>query len=95
MKILIRKEAEQDIASARSWYQQRSPLAARQFIAALNHTLMRIAEFPHAFPPAGKHTRRALLARFPYTVYFCENGNRIEVHAVFHQSRTPQPRLVR
>lgn len=95
MKILIRKEAEQDIANARFWYQQRSPQAAQQFVTALNHTLTRITEFPHAFPSAGKHTRRALLARFPYTVYFHEAGDRIEVHAVFHQSRTPQPRLVR
>jgi plasmid stabilization system protein ParE len=95
MKIFIRREAEQDIADARSWYQQRSPQSAQSFIASLNHTLTRIAEFPHAFPRAGKRTRRALLTRFPYTVYFCETGAHIEVHAVFHQSRKPQPRLVR
>lgn len=95
MKLLIRREAERDIANACLWYQQRSPSAARQFIAAIDHTLARIADFPHAFPPAGKRTRRALLAGFPYTVYFCAKGDRIEVHAVFHQSREPHPRLVR
>lgn len=79
MKILIRKEAEQDIASARDWYQQQSPRAAQQFIAALNHTLIRIADFPHAFPSIGKSTQRALLGRFPYTIYFSTNGNPLKV----------------
>lgn len=95
MKLLIRKEAEQDIESAHFWYQQQSALAARQFIDAINHALQRIVEFPRSFPLVGNHTRRALLARFPYAIYFCESRGRIEIHAVFHQRRKPQPRLIR
>lgn len=95
MKILIRKEAEQDIYSARAWYQQQSPLAARQLLETLNHTLVRIADFPNAFPQVEGHTRRAILGRFPYTIYFREKDGLMEVHAAFHQRRKPQSRLIR
>jgi len=95
MKLLIRREAEQDIHSAHAWYQQQSPRAARRFLKAIDHTLERVVQFPQAFPLVGGTTRRALLERFPYAVYFCENENRVEVHAVFQQRRQVQPRLIR
>lgn len=95
MKLLIRKEAERDIQIAHAWYQQQSPSAARHFMEALGRTLTRLTEFPDAFPRAGGNTRRALLGHFPYTLYLCVISDRIEVHAVFHQRRKPQPRLIR
>ena len=81
-------DAEADIDSASRWYQQIDPDLAVRFALETLTTLRRIKRFPYQFPVIEGITRRALLKRFPYSIYFDLNGDEASVIAVVHQRRS-------
>ena len=80
--------AEADIVSAYRWYQQIDPNLAFRFTLETFATLRRIKTFPYQFPIIRGTTRRALLKRFPYSIFFSLNNDGLFVIAVVHQRRS-------
>ena len=54
----------------RQWYEAKRPGLGQEFGQALDVLVARIAESPLAFPRVHSESRRAVLSRFPYAVYF-------------------------
>jgi plasmid stabilization system protein ParE len=89
-RLVFRPEAEAELLDARAWYEgQRVGLGAT-FAAAVETTLTAILQDPLAYPRVKGDTRRALVPRFPYAVYFRTIGDEIIVLAVMHGRRLPQ-----
>jgi plasmid stabilization system protein ParE len=87
MRLIIRPEAEEDIAEARDWYEgQRSGLGS-EFLSALEDVFVRIRQFPESYAAEYRGVRRAGLRRFPYVVYYRIKDGSVEVLAVLHGSR--------
>ena len=85
MRILYRREAADDIAAAFRWYDSQAPGLGREFERALAALDILIETFPEAYPVAFSDVRRALLARFPYAVYYRElDPDNVEVIACLH-----------
>ena len=80
--------AKADIRSAVRWYQRIDRNLAFRFTLEILATRSRIEQFPFQFPVAHDTTRRALLKRFPYSMYFDLNGDEVSVIAVVHQRRS-------
>lgn len=89
MKIWLRPAAERDIAEAIEWYDQQQSGLGDEFLARVEAVFARIAERPNGFPSTHAIFKRALIGRFPYTVYFRIEGGSIVVFAVYHQRRNP------
>lgn len=88
--LIIRPEAEQDMAEGRDWYEgQREGLGA-EFLTAIDEVFDRIREMPELYAPEYKAVRRAGLRRFPYVVYYRIVTASVEVIAVQHGSRNPR-----
>lgn len=68
--IHFRPQAEDEVLKARQWYEGRKPGLGSEFADAVNDIILRIVDNPSAFPIAHGETRRAVLRRFPYAVYF-------------------------
>ena len=68
--VVFRPEAEAEVLEARQWYESRSEGLGRRFAAAVDALMTRIVANPLAFPEVHGQTRRAVLARFPYALYF-------------------------
>ena len=81
-------DAEADIDSAARWYQRIDPNLAFRFILETLATLRRVKTIPHQFPVIRGTTRRALLKRFPYSLYFYLKDDKASVIAVVHQRRS-------
>ena len=84
--------AKADISSAVRWYQRIDPNLAFRFTLETRATRRRVEQFPYQFPVIKakyiKDTiRRALLKRFPYSIYFILNIDLVSVIAVVHQRR--------
>lgn len=89
-KIYIRPEAERDLADAAAWYEiQRSGLGHR-FLDEVNAIFLKISETPLIYPNVHRNTRRALIRRFPFGVYYQVQDSIIVVFAVMHGSRNPR-----
>jgi hypothetical protein len=59
------------------------------FLKEVHSAILRIIEFPKAFPILSKNTRRCLLNRFPFAVIYETKQNEIIVLAIMHLSRKP------
>jgi plasmid stabilization system protein ParE len=81
-------EAEDDILSTFRHYQRERSGLGGEFIVELRKTLAKIAERPKSFALYSRQVRTALLARFPYVVYFRLYSDRITVVAVQHGRRS-------
>jgi plasmid stabilization system protein ParE len=68
--VVFRPEAEAEVLEARQWYESRSEGLGRRFAGAVDALVTRIVANPLAFPNVHGQTRRAVLTRFPYAVYF-------------------------
>jgi toxin ParE1/3/4 len=79
-----------DVKSAVTWYQQRSPAAALDFIKELNRAADTIREGPERWPMGTNNTRRFLLWRFPFSIIYSEQESVIMIWAVAHGSRRPE-----
>ena len=89
-QVVFRPEAEDELLEAREWYEARRPGLGKEFAQAVDDMVSRIIEHPLAYQRAYKETRRAVLSRFPYAVYYRLAGADIVVQAVHgrqHPSR--------
>jgi toxin ParE1/3/4 len=94
-RLEFRPEASADIAEAFSWYEhQRAGLGA-EFENELNRTFGYVRDMPLAGRVVHRTFRRALLRRFPFTVYFTVTADLIEIRGVLHNRRHPRTWLRR
>jgi plasmid stabilization system protein ParE len=89
-KVVIRRDAKSDIDDAHSWYEEQQSGLGSEFLDAVALALTRIAEGPLRFPISEGDARRALVRRFPYSIYFRVRGEDLRVIAVAHQQRNPK-----
>jgi plasmid stabilization system protein ParE len=90
LRILYRREAADDVATAFRWYDAQGPGLGREFEHALAALTLLIETFPQAYPVVFATVRRALLARFPYAVYYRElDVDAIEVIGCLHTRQHP------
>jgi toxin ParE1/3/4 len=68
--VVFRPQAEAEVLVIRRWYEDRRQGLGDEFEAALDHLVTRISETPLAFQRVGTDSRRAVLQRFPYAIYF-------------------------
>ena len=82
-------EAIDDAEEARNWYAERSPLAARGFLLALQEAVIAAVEAPQRWPVGGHGCRQYVFpSRYPYTLVYRLSPD-IEIVAVAHQKRHP------
>ena len=89
MNVGLRPDAERDIAEAMAWYDGQQHGLGDSFLAEAEATLARIAMRPNGYPTTHGTFKRALMRKFPYTVYFRVAASDIVIFAVYHQRRQP------
>ncbi len=87
--VIVRSVAQADVREAAFWYESKREGLGGEFILELDALYERITRNPRQFPVIEDATRRALLRRFPYAVYFVIGEDAPVIIAVLHQHRTP------
>jgi len=91
--LLIKEEADLDIAEAYKWYEDKSKDFGNEFLIELDEYFSLIEGNPYLCQVRYKSYRLLPLKRFPYLiVYEIENENVI-VYSVFHMSKDPIKRF--
>jgi plasmid stabilization system protein ParE len=86
----VRAAAQRDIDDAARWYESQQPGLGDAFLDEFLAASFRIGEDPLAYPEVGRSTRRILLRRFPFGIYYRLANDAAVVLAVMHGSRDPQ-----
>lgn len=81
--------AEQEFLEIIEYYNSESEGLGYEFAAEVGHTLERIAQYPEAWHPLSKRTRRCRTKRFPYSIIFQLRNDTILIVAIMHMHREP------
>jgi plasmid stabilization system protein ParE len=89
-RLVLQPEAEEDIRSARRWYEQQAPGLGLEFLRAVEAAIARIERTPELYAVVDATTRRARLRRFPFAVYYEMETGQLVIYAIWHHRRTPR-----
>src|SRR5262245_51116970 len=89
MKVRLHPEARAELIEARNWYYERSPISAVAFAHTVDQAVSRIKAAPKTYPLGDHGTRRLVLQRFPFNIYYRIGETDILIVAIAHQKRGP------
>ena len=90
LPLVFRRIAQLELDESVSWYENKRVGLGSQFRLEIEKHLERITTQPQQFRQIRGQVRRVVLQRFPYSIYFLPEVDRIIVLAVFHGRRAPQ-----
>ncbi|HEY0154436.1 MAG TPA: type II toxin-antitoxin system RelE/ParE family toxin [Longimicrobium sp.] len=88
-RIDFHPKAEIEFARDVEFYRERGARLSTEFVAAVKSALSFVQLNPDAGTPRGKEVRGWLVRRFPYTVIYREEDNRLFVLAIAAHRRHP------
>jgi plasmid stabilization system protein ParE len=83
---LVSHEARADIAEAIAGFRDISPALAARFGVELERVYSNILDYPQMYPAVYKKFRRALLRKFPYSIFYIVHESSVLIIGVVHQS---------
>jgi plasmid stabilization system protein ParE len=78
------------LVAIEDWYNSQRQGLGGEFREAVDDMIARIADNPLAYPDRYRGTRRALLRRFPYVLWYRLSANFVVVLACVHGKRDPR-----
>lgn len=87
MKLIIEAAARADIAKIALWYREQEAGSGIAFLDAIDAQLQRILSHPRIFSIRRLKVRGASLKKFPYTIYFKQTDDVIQIIAMLHHRR--------
>ena len=89
--VVILDEASIDIEEAIDWYETQKVGLGLEFYQILLTAFQVISSSPYLYPVHFLFVRRAIIHRFPYTIFYAvdEVNTAVEIVAVFHQRISP------
>ncbi len=88
--LVIRPEAEADLAEGFNWYEERRTGLGFEFLDRVKFVLRKIEENPLRYSATYQNVRLALVGRFPYKILYLVEDASAEVIGVVHVKRSPQ-----
>ena len=90
LPVIVRDEAEADIAEAAIWYERRSVGLGAEFVRSIDACFSLISRRPEIFPVVYRQVRMGLPRKFPYLVIYRVFPDFVSVVAVMHGNRHPR-----
>ncbi len=88
-ELIIRSEAEAEIAEAADWYNRERPGLGIDFVLAVNGTLQAVQRNPFQYQIIWREFRRTGVAQFPYGLIYRASERDVTVVACLHGRRNP------
>jgi plasmid stabilization system protein ParE len=89
LKVVFRPAARAEFDGAALWYEDRKPGLGAQFVSEIERAVELASSHPERFPVKHGEIRCVQARRFPYSVFYRAEEDRIVVLAVFHARRDP------
>lgn len=89
LRVVFRRAATEELEEAAAWYDERQRGLGEELLSEVGEAIERAATHPTRHPVVFGDVRRTVLRRFPYAVYFRQQGEALVILAVFHGRRNP------
>ncbi len=90
LQAAYRRRVGRDLAEAYAWYEAQRAGLGEELLASVAASLDAVAQFPEMFARVHGEVRRAVVARFPYVVFYRVESRRLVVLAILHMARDPK-----
>lgn len=90
MFVTFHEEARAELLEAAHYYEERGQGLGYALIADVEQTVRELSESPLSCPTVGAVLRRRIVRKFPYSLLYVVDTERIVVMAVAHQKRRPE-----
>ena len=91
VSLILTEKAQKDLDNAYQWYEEQEPGLGKEFIRCIDAKISEINRHPlHHQVVQSKQVRRALINRFPFSIYFVKEETLITIFAILHQRRSPE-----
>jgi plasmid stabilization system protein ParE len=90
LPVVLRSAALAEIESAYRWYERERFGLGEEFLEVVNNMKAVIAADPDRFPVVHRDIRRAVLGRFPYSIFYRVKAQHVIVISCFHSRRNPK-----
>ncbi len=88
LPVVLTPEAQAEFDEAADWYEKQAGLGSA-FTDAVRDGLNRLTGIPLLHQVVHKNIRRGVVRRFPFSVLYRVDPDRVTVIAVFHDRRNP------
>lgn len=88
LPVVLTPEAQAEFDEAADWYEQQAGLGSA-FTASVREVLHRIAGTPLMHQLVYQNIRRGVVRRYPYSIFYRVEPDRVTVIAVFDNRRDP------
>lgn len=89
LEVVFRRAARAEFDGAALWYEERQLGLGLRFALEIDRVVGLAAANPERFPVKHRDIRCMQARRFPYSVFYRVEADRIVVLAVFHARRNP------
>jgi plasmid stabilization system protein ParE len=89
LPVVLRRKARAEFDAAIDWYERHQAGLGLEFVSRVQAVLDRISATPEIHAKVYLEVRKALVWRFPYSIYYRIGADRVVVLAVFHNKRNP------
>ena len=89
MRFYFHEDAETELDKAVEYYEECRPGLGLEFAQEVYAAIARVVQFPEAWAPMSRNTRRCLVNRFPFGVIYRVKSGYTEVVAVADLRRRP------
>lgn len=90
LPVVYRRKVGRDLAGGFRYYEAQSEGLGERFLAAVDSAFDAIERYPEMFSRVHGEVRRAVLAKFPYAVFYRVEPKRAVVLTVLHTARDPK-----
>jgi plasmid stabilization system protein ParE len=90
MRVAYLDAAGYEFDEATAYYNEERPGLGFEFANEIKQTLERIKNYPEAWAPLSRRTRRCQVHRFPYSMIYEVRGDLIVIVAIQHNRREPE-----
>lgn len=89
-EFIVQPEAETDLSAAFRWYEGKDEGLGSEFLRMAEACFAVIERYPQSYPVVRKQVRRAILRRFPYSVFYLATTDKTSIIACIQDSRNPK-----
>lgn len=90
LRLVFRPQAEAELIEAHDWYESQRAGLGQAFTDTVDQAVASIIASPLAHPRIHGETRRLVVRRFPFAIFFRVLTDELVVLAVMHGRKQPQ-----
>jgi plasmid stabilization system protein ParE len=90
VSLILTESAQKDLDDAFRWYEEQDSGLGKDFIRCVDAKIANLSRNPLYYQVVkNENVHRALVSRFPFSIYFVNEEELISIFAILHQRRSP------